>query len=180
MAVREILIHPDERLRVVAEPVADPTAPEIQELIRDLADTMYDAPGVGLAAPQIGVALRVAVTDTVWRDAEVRHEGTDPVAARDLKVWINPEFLWKSEETAVWEEGCLSVPGIYEEIERPAAVRLRWQDETGAVHEAEFDGFQAVALQHEFDHLDGKLFIDYLSPLKRRMITKKLKKRYKS
>ncbi len=176
MAVREILIHPDERLREVARPVEHPASDEIRALIRDMADTMYDAPGVGLAAPQIGVPLRVAVTDTVWRSSEGEAED----GARELKVWINPEILWRSEETAVFEEGCLSVPGIYEEVERPAAIRLRWQDEEGAVHEAGFEGFLAVALQHEFDHLDGRLFIDYLSPLKRRMITKKLKKRYKS
>lgn len=179
MAVREILIHPDERLRRVAEPVHFPLSDEVRQLIRDMADTMYDAPGVGLAAPQVGVSLRIAVTDTVWRNEEVRHNGDEEGGVRDLKVWINPEFLWKSEETAVWEEGCLSVPEFYAEVERPAAVRLRWYDIEGAVHEADFEGFQAVALQHEFDHLDGKLFIDYLSPLKRNMITKKLKKRFK-
>jgi len=170
MAIKEILIHPDPKLREVAKPVADPTAPEIRKLAEDMADTMYDAPGVGLAAPQIGVSLRVVVTDTEWRN-----EG----AERELKVWINPEFTWKSAETEIYEEGCLSVPEIFEEVERPAAVRLRWQDLEGNTHEADFNGFQAVALQHEFDHLDGKLFIDYLSPLKRKLITKKLKKRYK-
>jgi len=170
MAIKEILIHPDPILREVARKVADPTAPEIKALVQDMADTMYDAPGVGLAAPQIGVSLRVVVTDTEWRN-----EG----GARDLKVWINPEFTWKSDETEIYEEGCLSVPEIYEEVERPAAVRLRWQDLEGNNHEADFNGFQAVALQHEFDHLDGKLFIDYLSPLKRKLITKKLKKRFK-
>jgi len=170
MAIKEILIHPDPVLREVAKKVADPTAAEIKALVQDMADTMYDAPGVGLAAPQIGVSLRVVVTDTEWRN-----EGSP----RDLKVWINPEFTWKSDETEVYEEGCLSVPEIYEEVERPAAVRLRWQDLEGNTHEADFNGFQAVALQHEFDHLDGKLFIDYLSPLKRKLITKKLKKRFK-
>jgi len=179
MAVREILIHPDDRLRVKAKPVEFPLSDEVRQLIRDMADTMYDAPGVGLAAPQVGVALRIAVTDTVWRNEEVRHDQDEEGGVRDLKVWINPEFLWKSEETAVWEEGCLSVPEFYAEVERPAAVRLRWHDMDGAAHEADFEGFQAVALQHEFDHLDGKLFIDYLSPLKRNMITKKLKKRFK-
>jgi len=170
MAIKEILIHPDPKLREPARPVTDPTAPEIRQLARDMADTMYDAPGVGLAAPQIGVSLRVVVTDTEWRN-----EG----AERDLKVWINPEFIWKSDETEIFEEGCLSLPEVYEEVERPAAVRLRWQDLEGNTHEADFNGFQAVALQHEFDHLDGKLFIDYLSPLKRKLITKKLKKRFK-
>ncbi len=179
MAVREILIHPDERLREVGQPVGFPLSEEVRTLIADMADTMYDAPGVGLAAPQVGVALRIAVTDTVWRDAEVRHHADEEGGVRDLKVWINPEILWRSEETAVWEEGCLSVPEFYADVERPAAIRLRWYDMEGARHEADFEGFQAVALQHEFDHLDGRLFIDYLSPLKRRMITKKLKKRYK-
>ncbi len=179
MAVREILIHPDERLRKVAEPVSFPLTDDIRQLVQDMADSMYDAPGVGLAAPQVGASVRIAVTDTVWRDEEVRHKADEEGGVRDLKVWINPEFLWKSDETAVWEEGCLSLPEFYADVERPAAVRLRWYDMEGAVHEADFEGFQAVALQHEFDHLDGKLFIDYLTPLKRNIITKKLKKRFK-
>ena len=167
MAIREILIYPDERLREVAKPVADPTAPEVKQLIQDLADTMYDAPGVGLAATQIGVGLRVVVTDTAWRE-----EGSE----RELKAWINPEFLLMEGE-ATYEEGCLSVPEIFEEVKRAAKVRLRWQDESGKTHEGDFEGFQAVALQHEFDHLDGKLFIDRLSVLKRNLIKKKLRKR---
>jgi len=180
MAVREILIHPDPRLRKKAKPVAFPLSDEVRQIIQDLADTMYDAPGVGLAAPQIGVGLRIAVTDTVWRSEEVRHDKDKPAGARrELKVWINPEFVWKSEECATWEEGCLSVPETYADVTRPAAVRLRWQDMDGQVHEQHFEGFEAVALQHEFDHLEGKLFIDYLSPLKRSLITKKMKKRYK-
>ncbi|HXH64122.1 MAG TPA: peptide deformylase [Mariprofundaceae bacterium] len=170
MAIREILTYPDDRLRQVAKPVADPTGAEVRQLAQDLADTMYDAPGVGLAATQIGVALRVAVTDTGWRE-----EG----AARDLHVWINPEFLSFSDEKATFEEGCLSVPEIYEEVERPAHVRLRWLDLDGNRHEADFSDFEAVALQHEFDHLDGKLFIDRLSALKQSLIKKKLKKRKK-
>ncbi|EAU55042.1 peptide deformylase [Mariprofundus ferrooxydans] len=180
MAVREILIHPDDRLVQVSRPVEFPLSDEVKELIRDMADTMYDAPGVGLAAPQVGELLRIAVTDTVWRDKEVRHDGDLPGGHRELKVWINPEFLWKSDEMETWEEGCLSVPETWGDVSRPAALRLRWFDEHGVQHEQDFDGFQAVALQHEFDHLDGKLFIDYLSPLKRRMITKKMKKLYKS
>ena len=179
MAVREILIHPDERLMQVCRPVTFPLDAEVKQLIRDMADTMYDAPGVGLAAPQIGVLLRVAVTDTVWRDKEVRHDDGLPGGQRELKVWINPEFLWKSDVLATWEEGCLSVPETYGDVSRPEAVRLRWFDEHGVQHEQEFDGFQAVALQHEFDHLDGKLFISYLSPLKRKMITNRMKKLYK-
>jgi peptide deformylase len=180
MAIREILIHPDERLRVVAAPVSFPLSDEVKQVIRDMADSMYDAPGVGLAAPQIGVPLQIAVTDTLWRSDEVRHDPDNPGGSRDLKVWINPEFLWKSDEMARWEEGCLSVPETYADVTRPAAVRLRWFDMDGEPHEHDFSDFLAVALQHEFDHLLGKLFIDYLSPLKRNMITKKMKKLYKS
>ncbi|TLS69132.1 peptide deformylase [Mariprofundus erugo] len=180
MAVREILIYPDPRLLQVSSPVSFPLSDDVKQLIVDMADTMYDAPGVGLAAPQVGVPLRLAITDTVWRDEEVRHDDSNKVGGRrELKVWINPEFVWKSEEMATWEEGCLSVPQTYGDVSRPAAVRLRWFDENGVEHEQDFEGFQAVALQHEFDHLDGKLFVDYLSPLKRKMITKKMKKFYK-
>jgi len=179
MAVRTILIHPDDRLREVCKPVQFPLSDEVLQLIKDMADTMYDAPGVGLAAPQVGASLRLAVTDTVWRDKEVRHDGEAESEQRELKVWINPEFLWLSDEMATWEEGCLSVPETYGDVSRPSAVRLRWFDEQGEQHEQDFEGFQAVALQHEFDHLIGKLFIDYLSPLKRNMITRKMKKLYK-
>ena len=179
MAVREILIHPDKRLREMAEPVEFPLSDEVKQLIQDMADTMYDAPGVGLAATQIGVSLKIAVTDTAWRGEEVRHKIGTEEEVRDLKVWINPEFLWTSDETATWEEGCLSVPETYADVTRPAAVRLAWYDMEGSRHEADFNGFQAVALQHEFDHLIGKLFIDHLSALKRSMITKRLKKLYK-
>ena len=180
MAIREILIYPDERLREVAEPVSFPLTDEVKQIIRDMADTMYDAPGVGLAATQIGVRLRIAITDTDWRSEEVRHtNGGEPVADRNLKVWINPEFTWRDTGVATWEEGCLSVPEVYENVDRPAAVRLRWQDMEGETHEADFEGFQAVALQHEFDHLDGILFIDRLSRLKQGMIKKRLKKRNK-
>ncbi len=179
MAVREILIHPDDRLREVAKPVTFPLSDGVKTIIEDMADTMYDAPGVGLAAPQIGVSLQIAVTDTQWRSEEVRHLPDEPGGRRDLKVWINPEFIWKSDNTETCEEGCLSVPETYADVTRPAAVKLRWYDMEGEAHEADFEGFQAVALQHEFDHLLGKLFIDYLSPLKRKMITKKMKKLYK-
>jgi len=180
MAIREILIYPDDRLREVAKPVEFPLSDEVKAVVQDMADSMYDAPGVGLAATQLGVALRIAITDTDWRRGEVRHEdGGEPVAARNLKVWINPEFTWRETEMTTCEEGCLSVPEVYEDIDRPAAVRLRWQDMEGETHEADFEGFQAVALQHEFDHLDGILFIDKLSRLKQSMIKKKLKKRKK-
>ncbi len=173
MSIRRILIYPDPVLATPAKQVEFPLTDDLRELISDMAETMYDAPGVGLAAPQVGVSLRLAITDTIWRNEE--NKGTD---ARDLKVWINPEIIWHSEETSVFEEGCLSVPETYEEVERPAAVRVRWQDEHGDRLEADFEGFMATALQHEFDHLDGKLFVDYLSPLKRRMIIRRMKKRF--
>jgi len=173
MAVKRILMYPEACLKQVAKPVKIFNDPALHELVQDMLDTMYDAPGVGLAAPQIGVSLRVAVTDVDWRSE-------DSQGQRKHKVWINPEFLWKSEETEITEEGCLSLPEIYGDVERPNAVRLRWYDLEGKKHEEDFDGFQAVALQHEFDHLDGKVFIDYFSPLKRKMIIKKLKKKYLS
>ena len=171
MAIKRILVYPEDCLKQVAKPVTVFNDPALEALVQDMLDTMYDAPGVGLAAPQIGVSLRVAVTDVDWKN-----EGGE----KNHQVWINPEFLWKSEETEVTEEGCLSLPEIYGEVERPRAVRLRWYDLQGKQYEQDFDGFQAVALQHEFDHLDGKVFIDYFSPLKRKMIIKKLKKKYLS
>ena len=173
MAVRRILVYPEGCLKQVAEPVLVFKDEGLKTLVQDMAETMYDAPGVGLAAPQVGVSLRVAVTDVDWRSEDSSGQG-------DYKVWINPEFLWKSDETEVTEEGCLSLPDTYGEVERPNAVRLRWYDLEGKKHEEDFRGFQAVALQHEFDHLDGKVFIDYFTPLKRRMIIKKLKKKYLS
>jgi len=169
MALRNILTYPEPALRQHAEPVADPTDEEIKSLVSDLAESMYDAPGVGLAATQIGVPLRVTVTDTSWRD-----EG----AERDLKVWINPEII-RREGSAVYEEGCLSVPDVYEDVTRAASITVVWQDMEGARHTADFEGFQAVALQHEFDHLDGKLFIDLLSPIKQRLLKRRLRKQKK-
>lgn len=171
MTVRRILIYPEDCLKQVAKPVTVFNDPELKTLVQDMAETMYDAPGVGLAAPQVGISLRVAVTDVNWRS-------DDADGLRNYTVWINPEIIWKSETTEIMEEGCLSVPDFWGDIERPNAVRLRWYDLEGKKHEEDFEGFLAVALQHEFDHLDGKVFIDYFSPLKRRMIIKKLKKKY--
>jgi len=128
---------------------------------------------VGLAAPQVGVSLRLAITDTIWRNEENKKTDT-----RELHVWINPEIVWHSETTAPFEEGCLSVPETYEEVTRPTAIRLRWYDEQGKRHVRDFDGFMATALQHELDHLNGRLFVDYLSPLKRRMIAKRMQKHF--
>ena len=180
MAIQEILIHPDDRLREISKPVSFPLSDDVKQVITDMADTMYNAPGVGLAAPQIGVSLQIAVTDTLWRSEEVRHDDDKPGGRRELKVWINPEITWFSDDMVIWEEGCLSIPETYADVERPAAVRLCWFDMDGKKHEQDFEEFQAVALQHEFDHLIGRLFIDYISPLKRKMITKKMKKLYKS
>jgi len=169
MSVREILTYPDPALRVVAEAVQDVHSEEVRQLVRDLADSMYAAPGVGLAAPQIGVPLRVAVTDTRWREED---------GVRDLKVWINPVVQRRAGE-AIYEEGCLSVPGIYKDVKRAAEITLSWQDLEGNEHTADFEGFQAVALQHEFDHLDGKLFIDLLPPISQKLLKKRLHKQKK-
>ncbi|MDQ6986811.1 MAG: peptide deformylase [Mariprofundaceae bacterium] len=167
MAICEILTYPDAALREVTRHVDDPQSDEVRQLVQDLADTMYNAPGVGLAAPQIGVFLRVAITDTRWREED---------GVRDLQVWINPEILYREGET-VYEEGCLSVPGIYEDIKRSMTIGLRWLDLEGNRHEADFNDFQAVALQHEFDHLDGRLFIDLLPPIKQKLLKKRLQKK---
>ncbi|WP_040789009.1 peptide deformylase [Neomegalonema perideroedes] len=159
-----ILIHPDRRLRAKCEPVAE-VDDSIRALLESMLATMYDAPGVGLAAPQLGVLKRVIVMDCVEKDA--------PPAPVKM---VNPEILWSSEELNVHEEGCLSVPEEYVDVTRPARVRARWLDERGAPQEAEFDGLWATCVQHEIDHLDGKLFIDYVGPLKRKLITDRMKK----
>ncbi len=168
MAVRPIITYPDPILRRTCAPIDDPTADDVQQLAQDLADTMYDAPGVGLAAPQIGVNRCIVVTDTAWRD-----EG----AARDLHVWINPEIIWHNDELKPFEEGCLSIPDTFHEVSRPTAIKLRWIDLQGDSHEAGYEGLMATALQHEFDHLQGRLFIDLLKPMKQRLVKRRLKKR---
>ncbi|KFI33250.1 peptide deformylase [Haematobacter missouriensis] len=165
MARRLILIHPDPRLRKVAEPVTEIT-PELAELADDMLATMYDAPGIGLAAPQIGVSKRLIVLDCV-KEAESEPR---PIAM------FNPEILWSSEERSVYEEGCLSIPDQYAEVERPAEVEVRWLDREGLVQQERFSGLWATCVQHEIDHLDGRLFIDYLKPLRRQMITRKMEK----
>ncbi len=164
MALLPILIHPDRRLKTVADPVREIDA-ELRRLADDMLATMYDAPGIGLAAPQIGVLKRVFVMDCNRDDP-----GKDPT------VVINPEITWASEEVRTNEEGCLSIPDIYDDVTRPAAVRLRFTDLDGETHERDLEGIWAVCAQHELDHLNGRLFIDYLSPLKRTMITNKMKK----
>ena len=164
MAIRPILHIPDPRLRAVAEPVAK-IDDELKATIKDMFSTMYDAPGIGLAGPQIGLMKRVIVIDVAEKDAE-----PEPLAL------INPEILWRSEETRVHEEGCLSIPEFYEEVERPDRIRIRYTTPEGETVERETDGVLSTCMQHEVDHLDGKLFIDYISRLKRERITKKFQK----
>lgn len=163
--MRPILIHPDPRLKKVADPVARIT-PEIEALAADLLATMYDAPGIGLAAPQVGVASRVFVMDAT----------RDPEAERQPLVLVNPQVTWASDETSTYDEGCLSIPDQYAEVTRPAQVRMRWLGLDGKTHEQEFDGLWATCAQHELDHLDGILFIDHLSAIRRQMITRKMVK----
>lgn len=171
MAILPILEAPDPRLRTKSTPVETVDA-DLRKLIDDMFETMYDAPGIGLAAIQVGVPKRVLVIDLQDRDGE--GEADEPV--RDPKVFINPEIYDPSAEMAVYNEGCLSVPDQFAEVERPAVIHARWLDETGEKHDEQIDGLLATCLQHEIDHLEGILFIDHLSRLKRDMILKKLKK----
>ena len=171
MAILPILEAPDPRLRVKSAPV-EAVDDELRKLIDDMFETMYDAPGIGLAAIQIGVPKRVLVIDLQDRDSE--EEAAEPV--RNPLVFINPEIYDPSEEQSVYNEGCLSVPDQFAEVERPAVIHARWLDEKGEKHDEQIDGLLATCLQHEMDHLEGILFIDHLSRLKREMILKKLKK----
>ena len=164
MAVHEIIKLPDKRLRLVSEPVKHVDA-GIRRLIDDMFDTMYKAPGIGLAAIQIGIAKRV-----ITLDLSKKEDNHEP------HVFINPEIVWTSEATAKYEEGCLSIPDYYEEVERPAEVKVKYLDLDGKAHETEAKGLLATCLQHEIDHINGVLFIDYLSRLKRSLIIKKFTK----
>ena len=169
MAILSILEAPDPRLKIVSTPV-ETFDNALQALIDDMFETMYDAPGIGLAAVQVGVPHRLLVIDLQERDEE-----TD-ATVRNPKIFINPEILEFSEEMAVYNEGCLSVPEQYADVERPAVIRARWLDRHGKAHEEKIDGMLATCLQHEMDHLEGILFIDHLSRLKRDMVLKKLQK----
>ena len=169
MAIRPIFETPDPVLRQISKPV-ETFDDELKTLISDMFETMYHAPGIGLAAVQVGVPIRLLVMDL----QEPEEEGGEPV--RDPRVFINPEILWASDITVPYTEGCLSVPDQYAEVLRPDRVRVRWQDGKGATYEEELDGLLAVCLQHEMDHLEGILFIDHLSKLKRDMVLKKLAK----
>ena len=161
--LRPILIHPDPRLKKVVPPVQD-LSDDLRVLADDMLATMYDAPGIGLAAPQVGVMHRLIVADCV------KEEGATP---RPLAMF-NPEVLASSDETNVYEEGCLSIPEIYADVTRPAEVEVTWMDQDGHARQEVFTGLWATCVQHEIDHLNGKLFIDYLKPLKRQMITRKM------
>ena len=168
MAIREIIKLPDKRLRLVSEPIKRVDA-GIRKLIDDMFETMYAAPGIGLAGIQLGVAKRLVTMDLSKKD-----DGQKP------QVFINPEVIWVSEETSTYEEGCLSIPEYYEEVERPAAVTVRYLDLDGKTQEIDAKGLFATCIQHEIDHVNGVLFIDYISRLKRDRITKKFTKAAKA
>jgi peptide deformylase len=169
MAILPIIETPDPLLRQISSPVEE-VNDELRRLIDDMFETMYAAPGIGLAAIQVGVPKRLLVIDL----QEPKEEGGEPV--REPLVFINPEILEESDTLQVYSEGCLSVPEMYAEVERPDRIRARWLDRDGKAHEEELDGLLGICLQHEMDHLEGILFIDHLSRLKRDMILKKLAK----
>ena len=168
MALREIIVLPDKQLRLVSKPIEKVT-PEIRKLADDMFETMYDAPGIGLAAIQVAQPVRLITMDLAKKS---ENGETTP----QPRVFINPEIISSSEELSIYEEGCLSIPEYYEEVERPAKVRLRFLDLDGKLHEEEADGLYATCIQHEIDHLNGVLFIDYLSKLKRDRVNKKFSK----
>ncbi len=168
MALLNILTAPDPRLKVKCKPVAK-VDDEIRRLMDDMLETMYAAPGIGLAAAQVGVHKQVLVLD-------IAREGEEKAPLR----MANPEIVWVSDEDAVFEEGCLSVPEQYAEVQRPARIRVRYLDHENEIREIEADGLLATVIQHEMDHLDGVLFIDHLSALKRNMILRKLSKSKKA
>jgi len=168
MAVREIITLPDKRLRLKSEPVRQVDG-GIRKLVDDMFETMYDAPGIGLAAIQIGVAKRV-----ITMDLSKKEDNHQP------RVLINPEIAWQSDQRAKYEEGCLSIPDYYEEVERPAEVKVRYLDLAGKKQEIEAKGLLATCLQHEIDHINGVLFIDHLSKLKRDRVIKKFAKAAKN
>ena len=165
MAKRDIIIHPDPRLKKVADPIAA-IDDDLRRLADDMLETMYDAPGIGLAGPQIGVLRRIIALDC---------EKSDDTPPKPM-IMINPQVTWSSDETNVYEEGCLSIPDQYAEVTRPAEVKVKWLGLDGDTHEDQFDGLWATCVQHEIDHLNGKLFIDYIGAMKRQMITRKMVK----
>ena len=164
MAIRPILTAPDPRLKTISRPV-ESVDDELRALMDAMLETMYDSPGIGLAAIQIGVPKRVIVMDLAGKD-----EPPQP------RYFVNPEITWRSEELGSYEEGCLSVPEMYEDVQRPARIKAKWLDYHGQAVEVEADGLLATCLQHEMDHLEGVLFIDHLSKLKRDIILRKMTK----
>jgi peptide deformylase len=170
MALLPIITAPDPRLKVISKPVAEVTD-EIRELVADMFETMYEAPGIGLAAIQVGVEKRLLVIDVVGKGQE--DEAPQPMAI------INPELTWISDDDSVYEEGCLSVPTHYADVARPAEIKLTYLDLDGEKQELHADGLLATCIQHEIDHLDGILFVDHISALKRNMILRKLLKQKK-
>ena len=168
MAIRDIIILPDKRLRLTSEPIKRIDA-GIRKLVEEMFETMYDAPGIGLAAIQVGIPKRVVTMDLSKKDDE-----------QAPQVFINPEVTWASDEKSTYEEGCLSIPEYYEEVERPTRVKVKYLDLDGKEHEIEADGLFATCLQHEIDHTNGILFIDYISKLKRDRVTKKFAKAAKT
>ncbi|OZB20078.1 MAG: peptide deformylase [Rhodobacterales bacterium 34-62-10] len=165
MSKRPILIHPDPRLKKVSAPVPD-LSDDLRRLADDMLETMYDAPGIGLAAPQVGINTRLIVLDCVKGD----HDAPRPL------IMFNPEIVASSDERSTYEEGCLSIPEQYGEVTRPAEVTVRWIDRNGHEQQEDFADLWATCVQHEVDHLDGKLFIDYLTPLRRQLITRRMQK----
>ncbi|WP_417798770.1 peptide deformylase [Terasakiella pusilla] len=168
MAILPILTAPDPILKKRAQPVEEVTD-DIRTLLDDMVETMYDAPGIGLAAPQVGVLQQIIVVDVTDEDEE-------PLAYK----MINPEITWSSDDLSIYEEGCLSVPQSYSEVERPAEIKVTYLDENGAAQELEADGLLATCIQHEIDHLNGTLFIDHISRIKRSIIMRKLTKMKKA
>ena len=172
MAIRPIFETPDPILRQISKPV-ETFDDELKTLVADMFETMYAAPGIGLAAVQVGVPIRLLVIDLQEPEDE---ENPESPVVREPRVFINPEILWHSDNEVPYTEGCLSVPEQYAEVMRPDRIRAKWQDADGKAYEEEIDGLLAVCLQHEMDHLEGVLFIDHLSRLKRDMVLKKLAK----
>ena len=172
MALLRIYETPDPVLRQISTPV-ETVDDDLRAFIADMFETMYDAPGIGLAAVQVGVPKRLLVMDL--QEPEDPDDPESP-AVKEPRVFINPEVLWASETSVPYTEGCLSVPDQYAEVLRPDRIRARWLDEQGQAHEQDLDGLLAICLQHEMDHLEGVLFIDHLSKLKRDMVLKKLAK----
>jgi peptide deformylase len=164
MALRKIITLPSRKLKQKSEPVGKVTA-DIRGLVDDMFETMYEAPGIGLAAVQVGVLKRIVTMDLSKKEGE-----------KNPRVFVNPEIVWSSDDTSVYEEGCLSIPEVHEDVERPARVKVKFLDLDGKKHEEEAEGLYATCIQHEIDHLNGVLFIDHISKLKRDRIIKKFSK----